>query len=279
MNGADYDEKDLITGVKKMSSTNYKPDEFDTLCIDKSVTESKLFGPVIQGIIDCTLAAIEKIDYNPNTFYLVGAFGGCKYVHEKVSAAIERYYQSKGHGGTCDVLVPPSAQLAVATGAAMWCKNPEKFKARRVDATYGIGCAITFDPKKHSEAFKTYNEDRKQYYCGYVFNIFLEKGELAIANEVITTTLTPAHKDDTTVSISIYSTPHLGIQYCADENKKVILPVIGKLVINIPNPDNLPLSQRKIDITLDFSGTEIHARAYYQVTGKEVKTVCDFLST
>ena len=274
-----FHKKALVEGVEKMNGADYDADTNDTLYIDKSVTESKLFDPVIQGIIDCTLAAIEKIDYNPNTFYLVGAFGGCKYVHEKVSAAIKRYYESKGHGGTCDVLVPPSPQLAVATGAAMWRKNPEKFKGRRVDATYGIGVGMKFDPNKHNEAYKYYNEDCKDDRCDFIFKIFLEKGELAIANEVITTTLIPAYKADTTANISIYSTPHLGIQYCADENKKVILPVIGKLVINIPNPDNLPLSQRKIDITLDFSGTEIHAKAYYQVTGEEVKTVCDFLST
>ena len=125
--------KAIITGVKKMNGIEYDEDMNDTLFIDKSVIESKLFGPVIQGIIDFILAAIEKIDNFPNTFYLVGAFGGCKYVHEKVRAAIKRYYQSKGHKDTCFVIVPPSPQLSVAIGAAMWRKNPEKFKARRVD--------------------------------------------------------------------------------------------------------------------------------------------------
>ena len=268
-------EKDL-KGIKKMSGIEY---EDDTLYIGESVTESKLFGPAIQGIIDCTLSAIEKIDNCSNTFYLVGAFGGCKYVHEKVSPAIKRYYQSKGHTDTCSVLVPPSPQLAVATGAAMWRKNPEKFKARRVDATYGIGTATTFDPKKHNEAYKIYNKDRKEYRCTNVFSIFLEKAELAKADEVFTTTLTPAREGNTIMRINIFSTPQLGIQYIKDENKKTTVTVIGELVIDVPNPDNLPLSRRQVDITMDFSGTEIQARVYYRVTGKEVKTVCDFLST
>ena len=273
-------EKALIEGVEKMSGTDYDPDENDTLCIDKSVTESKLFGPVIQGIIDCTLAAIEKIDNNPNTFYLVGAFGGCKYVHEKVSAAIKRYYQSKGHKDECSVLIPPTPQLAVATGAAMWRKNTEKFKARRVDATYGIGIGLIFDPKKHNEAYKTYNEDHKEGLCTSVFEIFLEKGELAKADEVVTTSLSPSSKDNNTMLITIYSTPQLGIQYCLDESKKQRTVIaIGQLVIDIPNPDNLPVDQCQVDVTLDFSGTEIQAKAHYRVTGKEVKTVCDFLST
>ena len=268
--------KALLKEVKKMSGIEY---EDDTLYIDESVTESKLFGPAIQGIIDCTLAAIEKIDNCPNTFYLVGAFGGCKYVHEKVSPAIKRYYQSKGHKDTCSVLIPPSPHLAVATGAAMWRKNPEKFKARRVDATYGVGSATRFDPEKHNEAYKYYNEDRKEDRCNHIFRIFLEKGELAKANEVVTTTLTPSREGNTIMRISIYSTPQLGIQYVRNENKKLIVTVIGELVLDVPNPDNLPLSQRKVDITMDFSGTEIQAKAHYRVTGKEVKTVCDFLST
>ena len=53
---------------------------------------------------------------------------------------------------------------------------------------------------------------------------------------------------------------------------------IGRLVIEVPNPDNLPLEERIVDVTMDFSGTEIQAKAKYRVTGKEVKTVCDFLS-
>ena len=275
INFVKFYEKVLVKGVKKMSGIEY---EDDKLYINESVVESKLFGPAIQGIIDCTLSAIDKIDNCPSTFYLVGAFGGCKYVHEKVSAAIERYYQSKGHKGTCSVLIPPTPQLAVATGAAMWRKNPEKFKARRVDATYGIGSAIPFDPKKHNEAYKYYCEDEKINRCNHIFRIFLEKGELAKADEVVTTTLTPSHQG-TIARISIYSTPNLGIQYVKDENKKLIVTEIGKLFIDVPNPDNLRRGQRKVDITLDFSGTEIQAKAHYRVTGKEVKTVCDFLST
>ncbi|XP_011402430.1 PREDICTED: heat shock 70 kDa protein 12A-like [Amphimedon queenslandica] len=272
-------EKVLVKQATKMSGTEFKPDDNDTLFIDESVTESKLFGPVIQGIIDCTLAAIDKIDNCPNTFYLVGAFGGCKYVHEKVSAAIKSHYQSKGHKGTCTVIVPPTPQLAVATGAAMWRKNPEKFKARRVDATYGIGASFPFDPKKHNEAYKYYNEEQKEYKCDYIFSIFLEKGELAKADEVVTITLSPRYSADTRMCINIYSTLQLGIQYYTDEKKKLIVTAIGKLDIDIPNPDNLPRSDRKVDITMDFSGTEIQAKAHYCVTGKEVKIVCDFLST
>ena len=46
-NFAQFYEKALIEGVEKMSGTDYDPDDNDTLRIDKSVTESKLFDPVL----------------------------------------------------------------------------------------------------------------------------------------------------------------------------------------------------------------------------------------
>ena len=269
-------EKALAKGVENVSGVEYDEDMNDTLFVEKNVAESQLFGPAIKGIIDGTLKAIEENGYNVYTFYLVGGFGGCKYVHEKVSAAIERAYGSKGR--SCNVIVPTTPQLAVATGAAIWRKNPEKIKARRSDATYGIGIAQTFQDDKHDAYYKFYNEDQEEYKCNDIFDIFLEKGELAKSDEVITTSISPARQSNTSMKLEICSTPDLGVQYTTDKNGKSTVAVIGQLVIDIPNPDNLPREKRLVDVTMDFSGTEIQAKAKYRVTGKEVKTVCDFLS-
>ncbi|XP_011407516.1 PREDICTED: heat shock 70 kDa protein 12A-like [Amphimedon queenslandica] len=273
---AKHYEEALAKGVKNMPGVEYDEDMDDTLFIEKDVAESQLFGPAIKGIIDCTLKAIEENGYKVYTFYLVGGFGGCKYVHEKVSAAIEKAYGSKGR--SCSIIVPPTPQLAVATGAAMWRKNPEKIKARRSDATYGIGVSIPFDEEKHDEYYKFYHDEQKENKCGEVFSVFLEKGELAKSNEVINASITPSRQSFTNMLFEIYSTPDLGIQYIKDKNGKSTVAVIGQLVIDIPNPDNLPREKRIVDVTMDFSGTEIQAKAKYRITGKEVKTVCDFLS-
>ena len=109
--------------------------------------------------------------------------------------------------------------------------------------------------------------------------MFIEKGELAKINKVVTVDLCPHSQDDTHVHISIYSTTNLGVQYIKDKDRKKTVMKIGRLVIEVPNPDNLPLEERIVDVTMDFSGTEIQAKAKYRVTGKEVKTVCDFLFT
>ena len=269
-------EKVLEKGAEKMLGVEYDEDVNDTLYIDKEVVESQLFGPALDGIIKCTLEAIEENEYKVNTFYLVGGFGGCKYVHEKVTAAIEEAYKSKDQ--SCTVLVPPTPHLAVATGAAMWRKNPEKIKARRSDATYGIAISQKFNPEKHDEHYKFYNEEQKEEKCCSVFCVFLEKGELAKADEVITSSIRPSYQSNIDMNFGIYSTSNLGIQYVKDKNGKSTVTEIGQLVIDIPNPDNLPREKRLVDVTMDFSGTEIQAKAKYGVTGEEVKTVCDFLS-
>ena len=76
----------------------------------------------------------------------------------------------------------------------------------------------------------------------------------------------------------ILSTPNLGVQYIRDKSGKMNVKKVGELAIDIPNPNNLPRSERTVDITMDFSGTEVQAKAKYRVNGNEVKTVCDFLS-
>uniref|UniRef100_A0A1X7UPD1 Uncharacterized protein n=1 Tax=Amphimedon queenslandica TaxID=400682 RepID=A0A1X7UPD1_AMPQE len=160
----------------------------------------------------------------------------------------------------------------------MWRMNPEKIKARRSDATYGIATTLPFDQMRHNPHHMFYNPEQREYRCRSVFNVFLEKGEIASADQVITTCMTPASQSFTQISITIHSTPYLGIQYTADMHGRSTVYKIGQLVINIPNPRNLPLHQRIVDITMDFSGTEIQAKAKYHITGEEVKTVCDFLS-
>ena len=267
-----YDNS-LEEGVKRKRGIEY---EDDTLYIDKEVVESQLFGPALDGIIKCTLEAIKENEYKVNTFYLVGGFGGCKYVHQKVTAAIQETYSSKGQNFT--VLIPPTPLLAVAQGAVMWRKDPEKIKARRVDATYGIAVSLLFNPDEHDEHYKFFDEEERKDRCNRVFSVFLLKGELAKAEELVTIDLAPLRNADTQMSINIYSTTKPDVQYVVDKRGNSTVTKIGQLVIDIPNPDNLPTEKRIVDVTMDFSGTEIQAKAKYRVTGKEVKTVCDFLS-
>ena len=248
----------------------------DTLYIEKEVVEKKLFGPALKGIVDVMLEALNDIECQIDTIYLVGGFGGCKYVYEKIKQPIIELYSSKDL--QCEIIIPTTPNLAVAQGAVLWRKHPEVIKARRADATYGTAVSLPFDESKHDQHYRCYIEEHDEYRCKDVFCVFLQKGEIANADEIFTTDMMPIHDDSTTVTIKLYSTPRLGVQYIVDTNGDELATKIGQLVIDIPNPDNLSREQRIVDLSMDFSGTEIQAKAKYRETGKEVKTVCDFFS-
>ena len=256
--------------IEQMEGIEY---EDDTLYIKYGVVETKLFQPTIDGIVQCTVASLEELKSRVDTIYLVGGFGGCQYIYKKLEESIRKYNGRIYRNIVC----PEHAHLAIATGAVMWRKNPSIIQSRKSDATYGIEVSIPFKEDKHDVHYRTFIDDRG-YYCDHVFSVFLQKGELAQNDEVYTTFVAPRFKKDTSMTLTIYTTPELGVQYTEDKQGKMNVRKIGELNINIPNPENLPVSERRVDIFMDFSGTEIQAKAKYRVTGEEVKTVCDFLS-
>ncbi|XP_011408960.1 PREDICTED: heat shock 70 kDa protein 12A-like [Amphimedon queenslandica] len=237
-----------------------------------SLVEKKIFQFTVDGILDCVKAAFKQLDDNINTVYLVGGFGGCKFVRRKIEEAIGEY-----HGALYDNTVcPQQSDLAVVHGAVMWRKDPSIIQSRAADAAYGIGTGPVFNSLVHDEHYKFVDEDGIQR-CNNVFEVFVLKGEV-VKDEEYKTTIIPSHQRSTREYISIYSTTDDGVQYVRDKEGKLTVRKIGELVIDVPNPENKPRRERKVDIFMDFSGTEIRARAQYRITGQEVKTVCDFLS-
>ena len=240
-----------------------------SLIINYELVQEKIFKKTIDRIIECVRAAFDELASKVDTVYLVGGFGGCKFVNQKIEEAIGQY-------GDIPIVCPEQPDLAVVSGAVMWRKDPNIIQSRVADATYGIGAAPVFDPAIHDEHYRYPDEDGKQR-CNNVFKVFVLKGEV-IKDEVYKDTLIPYSQEATQVCIAIYSTTDDGVQYIEDKKGKLTVRKIGELVLDIPNPDNIPNNERDIDIFMDFSGTEIQARAQYRVTGGEVKTVCDFLS-
>lgn len=265
---------ELTTGFEQMSDTDY---EDNTLYIEKKLVESKFFNPAIDEVIQCILSIIEKHNLytSTSTIYLVGGFGGCKYVRHKVRTAIENLQQSKGL--TCQVVSPPYPSIAVAQGAVMWRKDPTKVKARRADATYGISTQVPFEDGKHDQQYKIFNEVNKKPLCKSVFQVFVEKNEIIHFNEAMSTIVYPENDSDTQLIVKIYSTlaanGHVP-QYT--EDNPAVTP-IGQLIIDISNSAGLPKEKRGVEVIIDFSGTEIRTKAKYSQTGEGLKIVCDFL--
>ena len=261
---------DKLREAKKMSM-HYEPGD-GSLEIDYHQLEEKVFKCTLDKILECVRVAFDELTDHIDTVYLVGGFGGCKFISQKIEEAIGQHC-----GNLYDNIVcPVQPDLAVVSGAVMWRKDPNIIQSRVADATYGTGVTDVFNPSIHDEHYKYLNEDGEQR-CGRVFKVFVLKGE-EIKDEVYKDTRIPRYQRLTQVNIPIYCTTDDGVQYTKDKEGELTVRKIGELILDIPNPDNVPRNKRKYDIFIDFSGTEIQARAQYSITGQEVKTVCDFLS-
>ena len=257
---------DTFHEAKKLN-IHYDPGDA-SLSIDYAIVQEKIFKETIDHIIECVRAAFDQLTSKVDTVYLVGGFGGCKFVSQKIKEA-------NGQHGDMPIVCPEQPELAVVIGAVMWRKDPNIIQSRVADATYGISAAPVFDPAIHDEHYWFMAEDSIPR-CRRVFKVFVLKGE--VIEDVYKTTLIPQYQSDTQVCITIYSTTDDGVQYITDKNDELTVHKIGKLVLDIPNPDNIPRYERRYDVFMDFGGTEIQARAQYCITGEEVKIVCDFLS-
>ena len=243
-----------------------------TLRMSYSLVEQKIFQFTVDGILECVRAAFRELKNKINTVYLVGGFGGCKFVRQKIEEAIGGNFSTLYDNVVC----PQLSDLAVVLGAVMWRKDPTIIQSRAADATYGIATGPVFDQFIHDKHYM-YKDENDTRRCRNIFKVFVLKGEL-VKNEVYKTSLIPQSHSSLKVYIDIYSTMDDGVQYIKDKEGKPTVSKVGELDIDIPNPYNLPRKEREVEVFMDFSGTEIQARAQYKVTGEEVKTVCDFLS-
>ena len=58
------------------------------------------------------------------------------------------------------------------------------------------------------------------------------------------------------MNICLYSSFEKGVKYIAtpDGNPNPAIRKIGELNVDIPNPDNLPREQRRVELTMDLVG-------------------------
>ena len=251
---------------------NYNPKKY-SISINFKVLEEKVFQSTIDKILECVRAAFDELTDHIDTVYLVGGFGGCRFVKQRIKEAICQQFRIHRNNIVC----PVQPDLAVVSGAVMWRKDPNIIQSRVADATYGIAVTSVFNPAIHDEHYRFTDEVDHEAYCSYIFKVFVLKGEV-IMDEEYKATFIPGCQEDIKVHVSIYCTTDDGVQYVIDKEGKRTVRKIGELILDIPNPDNIPRKERKFDVFMDFSGTEIQARAQYSITGEEVKTVCDFLS-
>lgn len=257
----------IKAGVDALKDDRVELDDGDILCI-KYGKVKELFKPAMDSILQYAVSVISELKSKVDTVYLVGGFGGSRYVYHAIRDALSN---------DISIIVPKEHIVAIASGAVIWRENPHLITSRRADATYGISVSKPFREGVHDPHYLFVNGEGEKR-CNKVFEVYLEKGEVVLTGQVFTNTITPSRQNLTTMTFDLYCTPSIGVQYVADKNGDPTVSKIGHLAIDIPNPDNLARRERKVELTWDFSSTEIRVRARYLVTGMEVKCIADFLN-
>ena len=256
--------------IERCNGRGIQLDE-DTLQIQYSKM-AEFFQPVLQSIEKCVLRALDTVEMDKiDAVLFAGGFGGCKYVFEFLKQVISRHCTSMKPA----FLVPTHHKLVVSRGAVHYCLQPEIIVARKVDASYGLRLSYTFLEGIHREKY-AYDDDDGIKMCGNVVRLFVEKDQIVKTNEVYTIDTVPVNNGQPTSTFNFYRSTNPNVVYTTDENTEKI----GEVVIDTPNPDNLPKHKQNRRTTMSFSYTEITARtqALYLPGQPFVQTTLDFLS-
>ena len=266
----------LERNVEKLADSRIELED-DTLFIKFSKVK-ELFQPALLGILQCTRSSLSHLTIrlsDLNTIYLVGGFGGCKYIYSH----IENLLHTEFPDANFRVIVPEDHKLAIAHGAVRYKKKPI-IRSRFMNRTYGIAVSVKYDPSVHDKEHFCYNEDGDEV-CGDSFLTFIRNGDPVSINEVAVFDILPDFDDEKVVRIPFYCSEEASLEYLNDYRTPGIIPLahkVGELCFELPPGDILHKDQRVFTVILDFSSTEIFAAVRYQNTGTDVHTTLDFLS-
>ena len=263
---------DIDKGIRQMEDSRLKRIDQE-LRIEYSKM-ADFFQPVVEGMLECMSQTLRDVEANIDTIYLVGGFGGSHYIYKKITEQFGDGYK---------YITPEASNFAVIDGAVLFRKNPDIVRARKADATYGVNCTMSFLPLIHDPQYKTINDDGEEQ-CLHIFSTIVERGDLICTEEVFSSAWGPSKHSQKSVRFSIYSTLEKDVWYTTGKRgkgSKVTAPVeihkIGEFEVQMPvlTGDK----DRKIDVTFDFSHTEIQAKGYDRTSEFEVKVALDFLLT
>ena len=257
-----------------------------TLRLEYSKLE-EFFCPIVDGLLRCMSETLVGADVKIDTIYLVGGFGGSQYVYNAIR---ERF------GTVYKYIVPAEPDFAVVRGAVLFHQKPDILQVRRADATYGVRANIPFVEEIHETDYKWVDENGEAQ-CENIFSTFVERGDLLFTNEVIMMQCMPTAPHQKLMHFDIYSSTEKDVWYTTGRrptNSANSAPVevnkVGDLTIPLYMVDKnriakdaeekeLCSNEQNIEITFDFSHTEIQVKASDPSTKANITVVLDFLSS
>lgn len=231
------------------------------LCLGPSAMK-QLFEPVVSGIVSHMTTLLKKPSLrNINALLMVGGFAESAILQNAIRKAL---------GSRCKILIPRDARIAVVQGATMFGQTSTIVSSRVMATTYGFRCFANFDPKIHPlEKKEIYDGDAK---CKDIFKVVVTENDVVKVGERKVFTQVPVYSDQTLVEIMFFTSKDPSVKYTTDPP---VGPSIGKMTVK--SPDISKGTNRPIEISIYFGGTEIQATALDKTSGNTATVNLDFL--
>ena len=229
------------------------------------------FKVAVDGIIQTMLNAVEHSRGEGNevkTIYLVGGFGMCNYVQAQIKEnfTINDYRY----------VIPLQADRVVVKGAVFYRQNPSLVQSRRSDFSYGVSGSLPFNPQFHD----TWQREQisGQALCRNLFITIVKKAEIIRAEEVFCTTHQPESPDQKQMVLEVFTSNSQEVKHIQkDDCKKIGDLTIPLIQVDIPGAQGESCA-RHIDITFDFTYSELRVLAFDSATPSCISGVLDYLS-
>ena len=225
---------------------------YDTL----EITNSKMaefYQPVLQDIQRHVVRALNTIPLdNIDAVCFAGEFGGLWYVYEHMKTTLSSHHKLR----QAAFLVPRSYDVVASQGAAYYCQAMNII-TQVMNASYGINASVPFQDDELVEENMVFYSNGRVWHQN-MFLPFVYQGEKVKTTDVFTVSdLLPPRQSQTKITFHVYRSTNPKVRYTTDEDTEKI----GELKLDLPNPNNIPNSERKLKVSMNFTSAEIIIRA------------------
>ncbi|KAI1409418.1 actin-like ATPase domain-containing protein [Hypoxylon sp. FL1857] len=180
-----FDGKDLIT-IPLYLSSYFR--WVDAKAISSSGHVEEVFENVIsqiEGLVGHQLRRVrEKLKKQPRYIILVGGFGRCRFLYERLSILVGDHSEVlQGSGSAPWTAVSRGAVIRALTARGLLSRSLVHVSSRISRASFGTEARYPFDENKHAQEDKAFCKIEKTFFAMRQMNWFLVRGDNTLEKE------------------------------------------------------------------------------------------------
>ncbi|KAJ8302132.1 hypothetical protein KUTeg_021119 [Tegillarca granosa] len=230
----------------------------------------RMDADLAKGLYDCSIKQIvahlrELLTHDSvqgcSAILMVGGFSESPMLQEAIRSNFKHLR----------VIVPSETGLSVLKGAVVYGHDPSTIKYRVCKYTYGVETSEEFNPFIHDET-KKFTDNSGIEFCGEIFSKHVEVGQTVVVGEPqVEQSYKVVYEEQTGMKIEVYISSETDPKYVTDPSCKQL----GIMEVEMPNV-HLGLD-RSVQVSMTFSGTELHVEAINEQDGESTKATFDLL--